>query len=772
MKTILFFISSLLITSSLLAQLNDEEVRKVLNLDIGAKQYDVSIKGTFSTSLTKTSSLNASGYSMTKNEKTAQKVDLIFKGTAFGFVISPTDELNIKAHKYKVSEDHPPPIKLNSGIDKEYLNTMLKVAKLNGLQECWIRVNGLGTEETNANSAENHSSGESHTSTSSQKTNIIVKLTDFNFKYTPATKYGKEKWNIQASFQFKGRSEVKGFDEDLDPKTPGRYEGSGEVEYTYSIDTYDETNEGKATINYDKKTGTYRITINDVEDLQNNDTESDLKTNESGVTKTQFEIEIKTASPEIEAELEWVNDENITYKQWTPKGNINNIDKPGNEAKFKIILKNKIDNTKNTTTSYTVRTRLSNVSNQPGICLNYPLDNANHELDFKFYKPTMPLITNSYTATEVLTNKISGGSYIVIVNSFDFGATAALTVEVTLNNGKILIAKLPDESSEKILLPYRKNETTKIAYELRVDEELKDTDDNEKQNGNENNGDGYSKYEEYRGFVVNGKHKRLDPLKKDLLVFNTDGRDLSEAYGLFTSASQIKIIELKLETEYNRIKKTAKVNKGYAYLQDQCGVIIELTNGIIAGDTECAGATYPEGYIASPGKAEKAVIKTNPKITQDNFFNVAVAHEIAHACGVIHHGKLETSDKKDSSLLKYIFLGDPTIYNFAQVKDAFIATYNSTYSKGTMASGNVSCIMIYNKVAVYGYGKFDSKTTYQSPLIRLIENGKVNYKYSNIVQNIFCTDKIGTGYNAEGGDNIFGNAMNGNCMSQFQVKDK
>ena len=263
-------------------------------------------------------------------------------------------------------------------------------------------------------------------------------------------------------------------------------------------------------------------------------------------------------------------------------------------------------------------------------------------------------------------------------------------------------------------------------------------DDTEKQPwGNGVVGDGYSAYQEYRGFMDhNLNHKRSSWFKKTLLVDNSTGMSLSQ----FRNQSGLEVIEIFRDAHKNRV---ANYNNNFAHLHDQHCLILKR------GDPGkgFAGRSYGFG---PPKNVEKVVLAT--AYTSDS--NSTVAHELGHATGIRHHGD---KSKKVIEVHPHsnILSGLVHTYTHAGVDlcGTFLPAKFDLGPKGDQASGFENCIMRYNY----------SKDIYQQ------SNDDFQCHIKGQARLLFCETSSGTGQNA--GGRTAGNATVGDCKSQIIVND-
>jgi len=260
------------------------------------------------------------------------------------------------------------------------------------------------------------------------------------------------------------------------------------------------------------------------------------------------------------------------------------------------------------------------------------------------------------------------------------------------------------------------------------------TDWDELPNGDGTDGDGFSAYEEYRGFKIFkpdnvSMHIRLHTNTKDLFVHNPD----RFALGVFRTVTSLAVHEIT-NTQYDGdTKRLVNFNHHTAHVDNQHGLYIR--NATL--DAGFLGIAQPlTGNWPSPPNYNKYVhvdktditnwAKTK-KINVDNSINYVVAHELSHACNVYHHGEHPNGGQ-----------------NFDVVHG--------------LRSGDVACIMRYNNV-----GK---------PLAN---------PNPELIGTILCQAQAGTGFNAGGrnfGDAAQSHRVNtgiplwrrGDCLHQLRIK--
>lgn len=468
------------------------------------------------------------------------------------------------------------------------------------------------------------------------------------------------------------------------------------------------------------------------------------------------------------------NDELIitpdNYDTWLPEPGRDELSK-GSEMKISLKVFG-INGQPPTLKAKSFEVKLNNTSREPGITLNYPLVPGSQQLhDIRILPQTNVAIGNGFQSASVKCNNGYSGEFSIA--SFDGGGFTTLTATAIMeDNSRLEGHLLISGGVTEVLIPKREAGTNIAVAWLTANNNPGETDDKETSNGNSNNGDGLSAYEEYRGVLSEGIFKRLDPKKKEVGVKmkRTEIPLFTDGIAKFENASDIKVIRF-IESE---ISADRKLNKNFstAHVYDQYSLFLQ--KGALTGDL---GKSF--GGPAIPMQVSKTVIDQNRirlsyqdrlaeansmnvslSYTEQDLFATVTAHEMSHSVNVQHHGSAPTN-----SLNLQIPEGRPVhIYNYNRI-EITQRPYTITGRGGDVGneqSGDINCFMLNN--ALYDWSvKINSVPWlfYQVPLIPLGTK--------------LCNSKNGTGLNSmKDADNnfiYFGDATFGNCLNQIKLRD-
>ncbi len=417
-----------------------------------------------------------------------------------------------------------------------------------------------------------------------------------------------------------------------------------------------------------------------------------------------------------------------------------------------------------------VKVSLSGVSSEKGICLNEgptPEPPSPENLDLKPSAPgnfvAMPEGTDGWTGLAI---RPSGSSLDVRILCRDYGAYGKLTAEI-LVNGRWYRAKPQGTTLSEIPVPWDEDGNHVADAWEQGNRHDADWDEETDPPGNGTLGDGFRYYEEYRGVMAQGKHKRLDPKKWDLVVENRIGAQAKTGLALFANRSGINVVELQRgELPASRVV-TANRDQGNGK-PNQYGVL--LVNDTVA---DGPGEARPADVSPKTPKLTDMVaiditgiannVAGNPGLTVAYQQAVTIAHELAHACRVSHHGDSHLHRHTNVNLTRH----NP---GFDERGNAWPLPAGGTYRLpepigvfGGESSGAVECIMTYNDDCAWVYHR-PTSSYYKVPAVGEIQP---------LTGLAFCQSKTGTGINAPNNQPVpfFGDATNGACKTQLRVRD-
>ena len=349
------------------------------------------------------------------------------------------------------------------------------------------------------------------------------------------------------------------------------------------------------------------------------------------------------------------------YAAWRPEGSIKEPQKPGNNLVARATLKSKGGKAKFLPEVKNIRFQLLDSSREPGVCMNWPLEAKDDDYDLRLGVVSGGTLSKSDQILEVIAPRRNedGQPYAETrIDSYDFGGRASLRATCLLADGRVIEGVMKGEGREQDLvrLPRMKGPgwIAEIWKKEHQAERLADNDDEEKVAGQKDNGDGYTLYEEYRGWVVDGKRIEGDPVGKDFFVLNLIGADAEPGIDLFEAVSQLRVHPKLLPTEMSKEKRLMNGNhRDGPHRVDQHGVWVKtFASKSELGDSGALTVANKAGVAGRPALVDGIGIlaRDNTESTFNKPFNLpaqdtvfafdrAIAHELLHSVGVEHHGK-------------------------------------------------------------------------------------------------------------------------------------
>ncbi len=390
-----------------------------------------------------------------------------------------------------------------------------------------------------------------------------------------------------------------------------------------------------------------------------------------------------------------------SYDVWTPEGPTPpKTAGKGGALGFKVVLRDKKTHAEVKDVAFKTKFTLRDTSSMPGYCTNYPQEKkagvgSHSDDDFEFDKPDLRFAKDDNPADATisgdgleLTTAEDKGHEAVSVGSYDYGAYGKLQATVTVKGADITAEADPDlpgaKGSFSISIPKDDN-ANHVADQWEKERELRDLpsswDKDDKQGKQRREGDGYTLYEEYRGFVViedgKPKHIRTNPLAKDCFVYDEDGlfkkyyekNNPSKLDWHYVDKTMFRFVDEKnseraLDPNHRWVNTNSKEGDSETFYARQ--YLVHLVNRWIddsgegdAQDLNAFRSLLDKKAIPGLDPAQKAALKnvfrvciSVKKITDFANYNYkkedaaavresqieeTVCHEVGHAIGIRHH---------------------------------------------------------------------------------------------------------------------------------------
>jgi hypothetical protein len=365
----------------------------------------------------------------------------------------------------------------------------------------------------------------------------------------------------------------------------------------------------------------------------------------------------------------------IAYEKWRPLGSIKEPGTPGNYLVVRATLE-PVDETDPAKLPEveSFAFELKGTSQEPGVAMNWPKNASDDAFDLRIvplieYPGILGDAAQSLVIEKTGTDDAGRPTVTARIDSLDFGGRTDLHVAARLGDGREIHGQLEsgDGRYDVIQLPKRlygewvadgwkeKNDVTSLAD---------DDDEEDKPEGDGDNGDGLVLYEEYRGFAarqMRGNRVEGDPKKKDLFVLNLIGPDAWEGIDSFESATEIRVVEWLEQDELDpqiRVINGNFLDAPHKRKQDgvvyQHGIVLKTLTPQQMGhhgaeafgvDPEPPKKLKPRStrYIGMPARNDPNADLNKPYNADAASFSIqydrTVVHEMLHSVSVAHHGE-------------------------------------------------------------------------------------------------------------------------------------
>lgn len=373
----------------------------------------------------------------------------------------------------------------------------------------------------------------------------------------------------------------------------------------------------------------------------------------------------------------------VRYNTWMPSARQD--DEAGDSLQFEARLFHKDRPNEPVSAKATWKWELIDTSQEKGIALNFPRPGkGNTEFDLRFAEKVPEL--EIAAKRQVATSKEPANRSNATVYSYDFGGYARLRVTATVN-GQPLVAELQGApGKQEVSIPKDENHN-KVADVFEGNDLSRGTLWDEDPPMQRRLGDGYTLYEEYRGFFVlmpnnDIRHTRLTPDRKDLFVLDADDYVLTEFGGDANPAGlKIHYVDRLLmryvdrasqDPEHRWMNFNASPDTSYAkqyalHLVKEVGLGEDIVGAAICKDnfkdlangdiTRCVKQPLKSFFIVKvdPTMAVQKVAAITDPVERNRIagiiIGVTVKHELGHALGAGHHQTMKYGSR--SCVMRY-----------------------------------------------------------------------------------------------------------------------
>lgn len=498
-----------------------------------------------------------------------------------------------------------------------------------------------------------------------------------------------------------------------------------------------------------------------------------------------WEIDLQLSGEAQDLELVVVFDDE-DHATWLPQADFEERTE-GNSIRFHAELRKK-DGSPTTRRAVRFICELPEVSTEPGVCLNWPPANiALRTPDLQFLPSRNPspwLPRNGRDLTRIETED---GEYarspVATLSCFDWGAFASLKVLAVLPGGETLEGHLEGDSAMTSIPIPKRAPGSRIADAWKQQQpgasgKNDGADDETRPAGDGHPGDGFTLYEEYRGFYTSEPrpeaHVEGDPGRKDLFI--RDGTGSGGALSRFARLTGLRargdlaepLLDEQRVVNFNGVGSPNHADQ-HALVLERSGLAADIGGQAVGGPGLPKSVTRIMINEDLDPAALSSVVRSGVVRSRSRFISTVV-HELLHGCNVYHHGQgdvdqniwlvteapdgSQTITEGGRTIEVYLENGLKVTFGSAGARQVYLGV------KGGQHSGPEDCVMRYDVATAH--------TANGSAVLRYIG-------FDELVGYGLCSGNAGTGVNGSrpfGRPNRYGDASAGCCGTQVCISDR
>lgn len=279
--------------------------------------------------------------------------------------------------------------------------------------------------------------------------------------------------------------------------------------------------------------------------------------------------------------------------------------------------------------------RLADTSREPGVAMNFPVGAQDTRFDLELDATGLHFSLSE--EKQKLERAVRDGfSDTVKVVPFDWGGWSTLEVTAILADGRRLTGKVKGRDEVGLRVPKRAA-GSRIADGWKEKPGARGSDHSDEDRapvGDGTKGDGFTLYQEYRGFYHAGEHLEGDPGKKELFIRVRNAGIAIAGIQKFARLTQLAV-HYQLQQAEMPASRVMNANRARGpHVADQHGVIVQVNPAL-------KGLARAVGGPGNPGTITSVDLMSDAAARDPGWLKSTVAHELGHCVNLWHHGEAD-----------------------------------------------------------------------------------------------------------------------------------